>query len=144
MSAKPRTPALDPAIRAAAEQAAAGLRRGTLTLAQVLGLDEAELAALGSAADAHRRQGDLAAAAAIHALLAACDPLRASHWRALAGLQQRQGNHAVAVACYETAAALGPRDRALTDAESFSLRELGERQLADELNAAVSRTVHRA
>jgi tetratricopeptide (TPR) repeat protein len=138
MHARSRLAGLDPNLRAAAEHAATALRAGTLSFGQVLGLNQAELAALAGAAHAHRRQGRLAAAAAIHALLVACDPLRQSHWRALAGLQQRQGNHALAVACFEAAAALGPRDRELTDGEALSLRELGETGLADELSTAVA------
>ncbi|MBK8481373.1 MAG: hypothetical protein IPL40_09400 [Proteobacteria bacterium] len=113
--------------------AAEGLRAGTLTLRQIAGLTDDELLAVSDVAEELRRSGELAEAAGLYGLLIAYDPLQAAHWRALAGLQQRLGQHALAVACFEVLALLSGRDSAATCSEARSLAQLGQAELGRDL-----------
>jgi tetratricopeptide (TPR) repeat protein len=120
-------------IRELAAEAAARLRAGTLSFRDVLGLTEAEMTAVAAVAESYRRKGDLKEAIAVYSLLITYDPLKASHWYAMAELQRRSGQHAVAVACYEAAALLGERDATATYRQALCLEQLGQPDLARDL-----------
>ena len=114
---------------AAADQ----LRQGMLSLREVLGLTPAEVEALGRVADGMRRRGSYAEAQSIYGALVAIEPLDAEHWGALAALQLSQGEHGLAVMCFEALALLEGRRPERTRLEAASLRQLGAPQLAREL-----------
>lgn len=113
--------------------AAERVRQGKLFLRHVLGLTDDEMAAIADAAEQLRRTGRLREAVTVYGLLIAQEPLCAAYWRATAGLYQRLGQHAVAVACYEVLALLDDRDASVIRQEATCLQQLGERDLAAQL-----------
>lgn len=110
--------------------AARAFGEGSLHLRHLVGLTDEELRAISDVAEDLRRSGELEQAASLYGLLVAYDPLQASHWRALAGLQQRLGQHALAVACFEVLALLAEREATATRSEARSLAQLGQPELA--------------
>jgi len=120
-------------IEDVAKQVAADLRAGALTLGQVVGLTDAEVAAVTELAEGYRRRGKLQRAASVYGLLLSYTPYNAGGWERLADLQARLGNHPAAVACYEIVALLRDADRTLLEREARCLRLMGERELAAEL-----------
>jgi len=126
-----------------ARVAASGVREGTLKLRDVVGLGDDELRALATAAAALQRSGRHADARAVYSLLLLHDPTSSGAWRAMADLHHGVGDHAVAVACYETAALLGGRDEVATRREARSLEQLGHPSLAAELGALSPRRSER-
>jgi len=113
--------------------AAQALREGTLPLRHLAGLTDEEMRAIADVAEELRRSGELEEAASLYGLLIAYEPLQAEYWRAVAGLQQRLGQHALAVACFEVLALLADRDRGATRSEARSLTQLGQPELANAL-----------
>jgi len=120
-------------IAETAALAARGLREGTLTLAQVAGLDAAELGALAELAQHLRRQGDLDAAADVVGLLMVYDPYTPAHWKSMATLQQRLGNLAHAALCYEFLALLEGRQPETTRRQLQCLEGMGRQELVRQL-----------
>jgi len=116
-----------------AARVAQDLRRGDLTMRQVVGLSDREMNAVADAADALRRRGDLANAARLWGLLIGFDPYVPRYWRALADLQRRLGRHAEAVLCYEVLALVQGRDSQSDLLEARCLEALGEADLAAHL-----------
>jgi len=123
-------------VRELAAVAARGLREGSLKLRDVLDLTDGEMDALAAIGDGFRRRGLLAEAVAIHSLIITCDPLSASSWRAMADLQRRSKEPAVATACYEVAATLGGRDAQISERQALCLEQMGQPQLARDLRLA--------
>lgn len=109
------------------------LRRGDLTLRQLAGFTDPELAAMERAADRLRRAGDLEGAAAICAALLTLDPHAPGPWRQAARMHHSAGNHVEAVGCYEVLAVLQPRAAEDTRNEARCVAALGYGDLAREV-----------
>ncbi len=129
---------------AVARRMASWLRDGSLRLRDVVGLTDAEMAALAALAESCRRRAELEEAIAVYALLLTHDPVNAAHWSAMADLQRRAGEQGVAVACYELAALLGGRELAASQREALCLEQLGHPELAEELRELAALSCERA
>jgi tetratricopeptide (TPR) repeat protein len=116
-----------------ARVAAHGVREGTLTFQNVIGISDADMNSVAQHAESLRRRGRYADACSIYSLLLLYNPFDAKSWRRMADLRQRVGDHSVAVACYETAALLGGRHASSTECEVRSLEAIGQPQLGVEL-----------
>jgi tetratricopeptide (TPR) repeat protein len=112
-------------IRQLAAEAARSVREGTLNMRHLLGLSHREMQALAEAAHQLRRKGDLQGAAGIWGLLLSCEPLNPTYWKALAQIEQRLGNHALAVTCFEAVALLQDPHDDMAEQQARSLGALG-------------------
>jgi hypothetical protein len=109
------------------------LRQGNLTLAQVAGLTEEELASVEEAGHLFRRMGHLQRACETFCLLIGFAPYNPRYWRAVAGLKQRLGQPGHALLCYEILATLEDRQAESTYREATCLEQLGGDDVAREL-----------
>lgn len=125
--------------RKLAALAAQGVADGTLALRHVVGLSDAEMSAIGAAAERLRKRGRLRESASVYGLLVAQDPLQARYWRSLADVQQQLGNHGMALTCYEVLALLEQRTADATRREAASLAAMGQKDLAGEIEAVALR-----
>lgn len=116
-----------------ARMVADDLRRGRVTLRQVVGLTEKEVQAVADLAEQLRRDGAYHRTVRVYGLLLTYDPYASEYWERLGDLHARFGQHPVAVACFEVVALLRDRDRALTAKEASCLRRMGHPNLAAEL-----------
>jgi tetratricopeptide (TPR) repeat protein len=120
-------------IAEAATQVAVWMREGSLRLRDLVGLTDQELQAVTQVAESLRRRGSLPDAVAVHGLLIIYEPLRARHWQAMADLQRRLGQPAMAAVCYEVLALLAGRDAEATYRQALCLEQLGQTELARNL-----------
>jgi tetratricopeptide (TPR) repeat protein len=104
-----------------------------LTVRELIGLTDQELEAVAQVAETLQRRGSLRDAIAVYSQLITCEPLQPRYWLALADLQRRTGQHAIAVACYEMAATLAGRDPEATYRQALSLQQMGHTELAANL-----------
>jgi hypothetical protein len=93
-------------LRELMHEGRAAVAAGELTLRQLVGLTDAEEAALARHARRLAGRGRLHEAEALCGLLCSADPLQARHWQALARLQRRLGRPIEARACDEIARCL--------------------------------------
>jgi tetratricopeptide (TPR) repeat protein len=120
-------------IAEAATQVAVWLREGSLCLRDLVGLTDQEVQAVAQVAESLRRRGSLQDAVAVYSLLITYDPLGARHWQAMADLQRRLGQHAMAAACFEVLALLAGREAEATYRQALCLEQLGQTELARNL-----------
>jgi tetratricopeptide (TPR) repeat protein len=104
-----------------------------LTVRELIGLTDQELDAVAQVAEALLRRGSLRDAIAVYGQLITCEPLQPRYWLAMADLERRTGQHAVAVACYEMVATLAGREPEATYRQALSLQQLGQSELAANL-----------
>lgn len=110
-----------------------GLRGGTLTLKDVVGLTDAEMASVAEVASRQRSCGNYEEAATIYGLLLTYAPLSATYWEQMADVQERVGHLPLAVACCEIVALIRERDTSLIHREARCLRKMSRSELAAEL-----------
>ena len=103
---------------------------GSLTLAQAGDVSASELNAIAAHAESQRRQGNLSGALELYQTLALADPYEPRWWTFVAGLHQRLGDFAPALAGYEMVDVLGG-----ANAETASRHRHCEQQLDAQLVA---------
>jgi cysteine sulfinate desulfinase/cysteine desulfurase-like protein len=110
-----------------------GLRSGTLTLKEVVGLTDAEMESVAELASRQRSRGKYKEAATIYGLLLTYAPLSATYWEQMADVQERIGHIPLAVACCEIVALIRERHESLIRREARCLRKMNQPELADAL-----------
>lgn len=113
--------------------AADGLRDGTLTLKDVIGLTPVEINAVRKLAAQHERRGDPATALKLHSTLGACDPYNAAHWKAMGALHTKLNSPAGALVCYEALAAIRGRDAESARLQADCVEQLGFGEVAKQI-----------
>lgn len=110
---------------------ASQVRRGHLTLAQVVGLTADEIAAFADLATRFQRAGRLTEAADLLGLLLVFDPYEAGHWRTMAAMQRRLGNPGYAALCLEVVTGLAGADEDCARAQATCLQQIGALELVE-------------
>lgn len=113
--------------------AADGLRDGTLTIKDVIGLTPSEINAVRKLAGQLERRGSPACALKLQSTLTACDPYNAAHWKAMAALHTKLGSHAGALICYEAIAAIRGRDAESARLQADCVERLGFATVAKQI-----------
>jgi len=112
-------------VRKAARFAAQGLRDGTLTVKDVMGLTIEEIAAIRALAARYQTKGELDAALRLYGMLASLDPYNAEHWQSMAEVHQLSQSYVGALLCYEVVALLRGRDPQCIRAQADCVQKLG-------------------